>query len=249
MRRVTVEVASVGAHPRLCAGIAIHGDAGGEPNALEFSRAQVAIEEVRVRVVGDEQIDEPVVVIVGCNDTEAVRARAVGQAVSVGRFLEPALAEIFEEEVGFAGQSGRSNHDARPVAPDERALGADDSIPGRLDIARDVQVEVAVGVGVEERAAGTPPAGGDPGRARRCPRTCRRRGCGRGRSAPSSSRKDRGDRRRHSLRRRHRCPTPRHPRPPASRRLRTSIRQGCDRARSDAAMRSRLAVSSAAVTR
>ena len=40
---------------------------------------------------------------------------------------------------------------------------AHDLVPRRLDVARDVEVEVAVGVGVEERAAGAPAAGGDAG--------------------------------------------------------------------------------------
>ena len=38
-----------------------------------------------------------------------------------------------------------------------------DVVPARLDVARDVEVEVAVGVRVEERAAGAPAAGGDAG--------------------------------------------------------------------------------------
>ena len=107
---ITVEVASVGAHPRLCAGIAIHGDASGEPHALEFPRAQVAIEKVRVRVVGDEQIHEPVVVIVGCHDAEPVRARPVGKAVSVGRFLETGPGRRFRRR-------GRIRQEARQVQP------------------------------------------------------------------------------------------------------------------------------------
>ena len=41
-----------------------------------------------------------------------------------------------------------------------------DGIPRRLDVARDVEVEIAVAVGVKERAPGAPAAGGDAGASR-----------------------------------------------------------------------------------
>ena len=73
-----------------------------------------------------------------------------------------------------------------PVAPDERPLRADDRVPGRVDVARDVEVEVAVAVGVEERAAGAPAAGGDPGPRRDVFERAVARGCGTARWRPSS---------------------------------------------------------------
>ena len=45
----------------------------------------------------------------------------------------------------------------------ERPLRAHDGIPRRLDVARDVEVQIAVAVGIEERAARAPAAGGDAG--------------------------------------------------------------------------------------
>ncbi len=163
MRRVAVVVAGVGAHPRLGARVAVHRDAGDEPDALEAAVPEVAIEEVGVRVVGHEQIDEPVVVVVGRDDAEAVGAGRIGEAVRLGRLHEAAVPDVLEEQIGLAGQAGRSDHDARPVAPDERPLRAHDRVPGRLDVARDIQVQVAVGIRVEERAAGAPAAGGHAG--------------------------------------------------------------------------------------
>ena len=159
--RVAVVVARVGAHSRLGAGIAVDRDAGNLCNVLESAVAEVVVEEVRIGVVRHEQIDEPVVVIVGGQDGESVRARRIGEAVRVGRFLELSVAEVFEEEVGLAGESGGADHDGRSVAPDERATRALHGIPGRLDVAGDVQVEVAVAVCVEERATGAPSAGRD----------------------------------------------------------------------------------------
>ena len=78
------------------------------PTLLEASVAEVVVEEVGVRVVGDEQIDQPVVVVVGRHDAEAVGAAAVGQAVRVGGFDEVAVADVLEEQVGLAGQARRA---------------------------------------------------------------------------------------------------------------------------------------------
>ena len=183
---VAVVVAGVRTHPRLRARVAVDRHARGEADALEPAVAEVVIQEIRIRVVRHEQIDEPVVVVVGRHDAEAVGASRVGQAVRFGRLHEAAVADVLEEQIGLAGKSGGPDHDVRPVAPDERPLRVHDRVPGRLDVARDVQIQVAVGVGVEERAAGAPAAGRDPGLSRRRLRRCRRRGCGTGRSGPSS---------------------------------------------------------------
>ena len=161
MRRVAVVVARVGAHPRLGPRIAVHRDTGDEPDALEAAVPQVAIQEVGVRVVGDEQIDETVVVVVGRHDAEAVGAGRIGEPVGRGRFHEAAVPDVLEEQIGLAGKPRRADHDARPVAPDERPLRAHDRVPGRIDVARDIQVQVAVRIRVEKGAAGAPAAGRD----------------------------------------------------------------------------------------
>jgi hypothetical protein len=57
------------------------------------------IQEIRIRVVGDEQIDEPVVVVIGRHDAEAVGARLVREAVRVGGLHEPSVADIVEEQI------------------------------------------------------------------------------------------------------------------------------------------------------
>ena len=186
MRRVAVVVAGVGAHAGLGPGLAVHRHAGGEPHALEAAVPEVAIQEVGVRVVGHEEIDEAVVVVVGRDDAEAVGAGRIGEAVRLGGLREAAVPEVLEEQIGLAGQPGRSDHDAGPVAPDERPLRAHDVVPGRLDVARDIQVQVAVGIGVEERAAGAPAAGRHAGTRGDFLETCRHRGCGTGSSGPSS---------------------------------------------------------------
>ena len=96
-----------------------------EADALEAAVAEVAVEEVRVRVVGHEEIDPPVVVVVGGDHAEAVGPRGIGEPVRPRwRRRSVPLPEVLEEQVGLAGQSGRADHDARPVAPDERPLRA-----------------------------------------------------------------------------------------------------------------------------
>ena len=163
MRRVAVVVARVGSHPRLRPGLAVHRHAGEEPHALEAAACPGCDTE------NSDSSRWP------RTDRRSRRRRSrsrrrrsrrrgpVGEAVRLGGVREAAISDVLEEEIGLAGKPGRSDHDARPVAPDERPLRADDRIPGRLDVARDIQVEVAVGIRVEERAAGAPTAGGDSG--------------------------------------------------------------------------------------
>ena len=162
--QVAIVVAGVGAHARLRAPVAVDRHAGLEADAFEAAVPEVVIQEVRVRVVGDEQVDEPVVVVIGGHDAVAVGARSIGEAVPVGRLHEAAVADVFEEQVGLPGKSRRPDHDARATAPAEGPLRPCDGVPRRLDVAHDVQVQIAVGVGIEERTARAPAAGGDPRR-------------------------------------------------------------------------------------
>ena len=48
-----------------------------------------------------------------------------------------------------------------PAAPAQRPLRPCDGFPRRLDVAHDVEVQIAVAVGIEERTARAPAAGGD----------------------------------------------------------------------------------------
>ena len=80
----------------------------------------------------------------------------------IGGLDEPGVADVLEEQIRLAGKPDGADHDVRAAAPHERPLRADDRVPRRVHVARDVEVEVAVAVGVEECAAGAPAAGGDP---------------------------------------------------------------------------------------
>ena len=108
--RVAVVVAGVGAHPRLGARVAVHRHARGQSRVFEAAVAEVVIQEIRVRVVRDEQVDEPVVVVIGRHDAEAVGPGRVREAVRVGGLHEPSVADVFEEQIGLV----REVRSARP---------------------------------------------------------------------------------------------------------------------------------------
>ena len=95
---VAVVVARVGPHPGLRARLAVHRHPAQQAHALEAAIAEVVVEEVGVRVVGDEEIDEAVVVVVGRDDAEAVGARRVAEAVRLGRLDEAAVALRFSKK-------------------------------------------------------------------------------------------------------------------------------------------------------
>ena len=79
---------------------------------------------------------------------------------------EPSVAGIFEEQIGLSGKSSRPDHDVWPVAPLERPLRPHDGFPRRVDVARDVKIQIAVAVRIEERTSCAPAAGSDAGAGR-----------------------------------------------------------------------------------
>src|SRR5207247_8551513 len=101
-----VVVASVGAHSRLGARVAVHRHARGQSRAFEAAVPEVVIQEIRVRVVRDEHVDEPVVVVIGGDDSEAVGAGRVGEAARAGGVHEQSIAILFEGMDGIYRRSG-----------------------------------------------------------------------------------------------------------------------------------------------
>ncbi len=99
-----------------------------------------------------------------CRDhTEAIGACRIAKAPLLRHFLEAAASEVLEEEIGLSRQSRWTDHDLRPVAPRQRAFRLEQVVPCRLHVARDVEVEIAVAVRVQEGAAGAPPTRGHAG--------------------------------------------------------------------------------------
>src|SRR5439155_24539420 len=78
----------------------------------------------------------------------------------------PSVADVLEEQIGFSGQSDWPDHDVWPAAPQERPQRSHDRIPRRVDVARDIEIQVAVGVSIKERTPCAPAAGRDAGAGR-----------------------------------------------------------------------------------
>ena len=163
---VAVEVAGVGAHAGLGTTLAVQGDAGHQPDALEAVAAPVAVEEVGIGVVGHEDVGPPVAVVVGGHHPETVGLRRVGEAERLRRLLEGAVPLVLEEEVGGAREPRRAQHHLGETPPHQEAPGGRDLLPGGGDVAGHVQVQVAVPVRVEEGAPGAPAAGRHAGLGR-----------------------------------------------------------------------------------
>ena len=119
---VAVVVSRIDAHAGLRAALAVERDAALEADALEGAVAAVPVEKVRTGVVGHVEIDPPVVVVVGRDDTEAVAPGGIGETVCRRGLDEPSVAGILEEQIAFAGQALRADHRLWTTAPAERAL-------------------------------------------------------------------------------------------------------------------------------
>ena len=160
---VAIVIGGVDAHPGLGASLAVEGHAGVQANALKAPVPKVVIQEVRVRIIRDEQVHPSVIIVIGRHHAEAVSLSSIGQSMPISRLDELAVADILKEQVGLARKSGWPDHNVRPVAPDERPTRVHQRIPGRLDVARNVEVQIAVAVRVEERASCAPATGGHAG--------------------------------------------------------------------------------------
>src|SRR5205823_1429720 len=125
-------------HPGLRATVYVERHAAREADALEPAVAAVVIKEIGVRIVGDEQIDPPVIVVVRGDDAEAVGRRGIGETVRRGRFHEGPVAAVLEEEIGLARQARRADHRLWTAAPGEQSLRPGEVAPARAHVPRDV---------------------------------------------------------------------------------------------------------------
>src|SRR5205823_3933154 len=125
-------------------------------DTLEAAITQVVIKKIRIRVVGHEEIGPPITVVIRRDDAEAVGLRGIDETMRGGGFREGSIAAVLEEEIGLAGHACRSVHRLWTATPDESALRSDDITPARGHVSRHIKIEIAVTIGVEERAAGAP---------------------------------------------------------------------------------------------
>ena len=143
-----VEVGRVHAHAGARHARFVEGHAGGDRLVHERALAGVAIEPVRLRVVGHEHVEPAVGVVVEQADAEAL-AGGIVQAGLRGHVLERAVAEVAEQERRLALVAlGRA---VRLRLAVERAVDVLLELP--LHVVGDDQVEPAVLVVVEPRRA------------------------------------------------------------------------------------------------
>ncbi len=143
----------------------VEGDARREGDLGERPVAVVVVEQVRVRVVGHEEVRPAVVVVVAPHDAQAPVALVVQIARAHGHVGEGPVTVVVEEHVARAGEAARTAHDGKAVVEAvllrSRPRGG---LQVEVDIAGHVKIEAAVVVVIGEGRARRPAAGGDAGR-------------------------------------------------------------------------------------
>ncbi len=153
---VAVEVGDPDAHAPLDGAVGVEGAARPGADLLEAAAPEIAVEPVRRAVVGDVEIGQAVVIEIESGHVHRVAGGLVEQPGRRGRLAEAAGAVVQVEAVRRRRQPARAVHHQHPVAPPARATGGRDVRPGGVDVTGDVEVVIAVAVGVEEGTADTP---------------------------------------------------------------------------------------------
>ena len=148
-RAGVVEVRHVHAHPGARFAFGAEGEPGFDGDILELAVAQVAIELVGLRVVGDEQIRPAVLVVVEHRHAQRFRA-AVEDAARRGDVLERAVAAVVEQPAGVAAiRLGRAVRFILAVEAAEHIV-----LRRPLHVIADEQIQQAVAVVVEPERRG-----------------------------------------------------------------------------------------------
>ena len=161
-------VAGGDAHGGDLAAILVEREAGDVAVVFEGAVAFVDVEEVGFGVVADHEVGFAVGIDGDEEDGEAVELVLVFDAGLDGDVGEVAVAVVVEEMVGLAGKAARAAVDVEAAI---LALGIADGLGAadgqvvavEVDVAGDVEVEIAVAVVVAPGGAGMPVAEGDAG--------------------------------------------------------------------------------------
>ena len=149
---VAVVVAGIDAHARARLAVSANGDAGHQPRFREPQAARVAEQKVRHRVVRDEHVGPPVVVVVADHDPEAVGAqRADARRPAHVRKDAPAVVAVQRARQGVVLQRVAVEADAAAGVTAERAVRAIG-----VDVIHHPEVEIAVAIQIRKRAARAP---------------------------------------------------------------------------------------------
>ena len=149
---VLVEVGRIDAHPRARRAVGAEPHLGGQPDLFPLALAAVGEEEVLDGVVGDEQVDEAVVVDVGGHHAQRL-AHGAGDVGAGGDVGEGAVAVVVEDRARRGPEHPRDAVEALAelvVAAEHVVLQVE------LDKRAEEQVEAAVVVVVEPHGAGGP---------------------------------------------------------------------------------------------
>src|SRR5262245_29653398 len=155
-RAVAIVVAEREPHPGLRLAVLAVSTAGRHGNVFERAVALVPIERARVRIVRHVQIDPPVIVEVERADAEAVGARGLRDPGFFRDVLEHAVSLVAIHDVFAAVQSRRSACDRHPLVTAQARVGHWRGLEVEVDVVGGEEIEQAVAIDVEERAAGAP---------------------------------------------------------------------------------------------
>ena len=156
-----VDVAGGGAHPRLRHAVLAERRAARDGDVAERAVLVVAVLNGRRRVRRDVQIDPAVLVEVGRHHRHRKPVAHARDAGRLGHIGEASIAQVAIQQVGVGRQTlgAAVDRDALPQTVHALArLGGRREIEGQ--VVRHEEIEVAVAVVVEKRAAGTPPRPG-----------------------------------------------------------------------------------------
>ena len=164
---VAVHVAEVDAHAGLGPAAHVGGRAGQGRDVLEGAVAAVVQQRVVHRVVGHVEVRPAVVVEVGEEQAQAVARRHDVEARGGGDVGKAAAPVAAQQHVGLGRQALGAAHDVVALEAAGHALAAGlvhqraEGRVGRVDleVAHQVQVEVAVAVGIRQGHAGGPVEG------------------------------------------------------------------------------------------
>ena len=154
---VTVEVTDGESHPRLLGAVLAVRDAALDGRVGERPVVVVVVQNRRGRVARDVDVDPPVAVEVGRRCGHGITAGHAGDARHRGHVGERAVAVVVKQEVRIGRQPARAAVD-RHTLPDAVGPAADFRRRREIEpeIVRHEQIDTAVAVVVDERAARSP---------------------------------------------------------------------------------------------
>ena len=98
---VSIDISAVNAHAGFAAGVGVESDSGLESSILKAALANVAPEKIRHRIIGDQEVDIAIPIVVGRKNPQPLRHDPPGPGHSRGfrDVLELSTAPVDEERI------------------------------------------------------------------------------------------------------------------------------------------------------